>query len=113
MPNLPATNLATNCYYFMFRYCYNLTGDITLPATTLQSDCYRAMFSGTKITSAVLPAENLVTRCNYFMFQNCQFLTSVSVSFSNWNEDLDSTYQWFSGSISSTGTFYKPSALAV
>lgn len=43
---LPATTLAQNCYYEMFRNCINLTTAPELPATTLVTNCYRYMFAG-------------------------------------------------------------------
>lgn len=110
-PALPALVMAESCYRFMFRICSNLTGNIILPAQTLATDCYRAMFSTTKITSAKLPATTLATRCYYYLFEHCQYLTSLEVNFSDWNASADSTYQWFSGAVSHSGTFTKPTAL--
>ena len=43
---LPATQLAENCYYEMFRGCTSLTTAPALPAETLVSSCYRSMFMG-------------------------------------------------------------------
>ena len=44
-PALPATTLASNCYFEMFFNCTSLTQAPALPATTLASNCYFDMFS--------------------------------------------------------------------
>ena len=41
---LPATNLATNCYYKMFSECTSLKNTPILPATKLKYYCYAYMF---------------------------------------------------------------------
>ena len=78
-PKLPATTLANSCYGSMFRYCRNLTSAPELPATTLANYCYQNMFSVcTKLTSAPeLPATTLANSCYYGMFSNCTSLTSA------------------------------------
>ena len=43
---LPATTLASNCYYHMFEGCTSLTTAPELPATTLANNCYNNMFYG-------------------------------------------------------------------
>jgi hypothetical protein len=78
---LPATTLATSCYYSMFQGCTGLTSlpANLLPATTLANDCYHSMFSGcSKLTSipyGFLPATTLVYRCYALMFNECSGLT--------------------------------------
>ena len=76
---LPATTLASNCYYSMFSSCTSLTSAPALPATTLASSCYYYMFYNcTSLTSApALPATTLVSSCYGSMFYNCTSLTSV------------------------------------
>ena len=79
-PALPATTLATKCYYYMFAYCYGLTSTPSLPATTLADHCYASMFSYCKNLITVperLPAVNLKTSCYSNMFFNCNSLTSA------------------------------------
>ena len=58
---LPATTLASSCYYSMFQNCTSLTSAPELPATTLATQCYTFMFSGcTSLTQAPeLPATTL------------------------------------------------------
>ena len=78
-PELPATTLATDCYYEMFYGCTSLTSAPTLPATTLANYCYYGMFSNcTSLTSAPkLPATTLANYCYQNMFVDCTNLTSA------------------------------------
>ena len=52
MPNLPAMQLAENCYQNMFKNCISLKSTI-LPATTLQANCYSNMFFGCSSLSSM------------------------------------------------------------
>ena len=83
-PELPADELASNCYYYMFRGCTKLTTAPVLPATTLASNCYNSMFFG----------------CSSLNYIKAMFTTTPSTSY---------TKNWVSG-VSSTGTFVKNSA---
>lgn len=76
-PLLPATDLASYCYYGMFWGCTALTSTPTLPATTLASHCYNHMFNGCKaLTSAsAISATTLANNCCYYMFGGCTALT--------------------------------------
>ena len=78
-PELPATTLASDCYYGMFQYCSSLTTAPELPATTLANGCYRAMFylCSSLTTAPELPATTLAEYCYYGMFQNCSSLTTA------------------------------------
>ena len=80
-PKLPATTLAVNCYYAMFYGCTGLTTAPKLPATTLDTFCYREMFYGcTSLTTAPeLPATTLVTLCYRDMFNGCSKLSKVTM----------------------------------
>ena len=80
-PELPATTLADNCYYYMFWHCTNLTSAPVLPATTLAEGCYSYMFSDcTNLTSAPeLPATTLAVHCYYSMFSGCTKLSTVTM----------------------------------
>ena len=56
-PDLPATQLANKCYYFMFHSCTSLTKAPELPAETLPYNCYVGMFYGcTDLTSVTMLA---------------------------------------------------------
>ena len=56
-PALPATTLATYCYYNMFGGCTSLIQAPALPATTLADVCYEDMFySCDKVTELHYPA---------------------------------------------------------
>ena len=109
-PELPATTLATFCYTSMFYGCTGLTSAPELPATTLKTNCYASMFRDcTGLTSAPeLPATTLAANCYYYMFRNCAKLSLIRVHFTAWGAQ---TSNWVT-SVSSAGTFYKPSALS-
>ena len=108
-PELPATTLATDCYKTMFEGCTGLTSAPELPATTLAGRCYHSMFYGcTGLTSAPeLPATTLVSNCYRYMFSGCTNLSLIQVHFTAWGTQ---TSGWVD-SVSSIGTFYKPTAL--
>lgn len=75
---LGETSLAESCYMMMFENCYSLTSIPTLPATTMASRCYYEMFKNTAITSApTLPATNLAPYCYKNMFESCTSITSA------------------------------------
>ena len=80
-PELPATTLASHCYYGMFAGCTGLTAVPELPATTLASHCYCGMFAGcTGLTAAPeLPATTLADNCYNCMFTWCTGLTTDPV----------------------------------
>ena len=76
---LPATKLASRCYYGMFYYCPSLTKAPELKAETLEDYCYRSMFSGcTLLTKAPdLKAKTLTRSCYNGMFSGCENLTKA------------------------------------
>lgn len=79
-PELPATTLATYCYYYMFYQCTSLITAPELPATSLASYCYGYMFQGcSKLTTAPseLPADILTPYCYQYMFHSCTALTTA------------------------------------
>ena len=78
-PDLPATTLAQQCYQGMFAGCKSLEGPVLLPAGTLAVGSYKNMFDG-------------ATKLNYVI---C-LATDISAS--------DCTYQWLK-SVSATGNF--------
>ena len=80
-PELPATTLDNSCYYEMFYGCTGLTTAPKLPATTLATFCYREMFYGcTSLTTAPeLPATTLAMGCYDKMFYDCSNLSKVTM----------------------------------
>ena len=78
-PDLPSMELASQCYYAMFKGCTGLTTAPKLPATTLANYCYRDMFNGcTGLTTAPeLPATTLAENCYQLMFNGCTGLTTA------------------------------------
>ena len=109
--DLEHTTLAAGCYMNMFYGCTGLTSAPELPATTLASNCYMNMFRGcTGLTSAPeLPATTLASNCYRSMFYGCTGISLIKAHFTAWGTQ---TGTWVSN-VSSTGTFYKPSALPV
>ena len=81
--DLAQTTLANYCYASMFQDCTGLTSAPELPATTLATACYRSMFN------------------------RCMQLSLIKAHFTTWGTQ---TNLWVVR-VSSTGTFYKPSAL--
>ena len=108
---------STSAYHkFVINGLVAASGDITslrrfdLEQTTLANRCYLSMFRGcTGLTSAPeLPATTLANNCYYYMFYGCTGLSLIKVHFTAWGTQ---TTNWVT-SVSSAGTFYKPSALS-
>ena len=80
-PELPAKELAEECYYSMFYGCTSLTDAPALKATTLAYECYCGMFEGcTSLTDAPeLKATTLADECYYSMFNGCTKLSTVTM----------------------------------
>lgn len=76
---LPATTLASLCYFNMFYGCTSLTTAPELPANTLTTGCYEGMFQGCSslVTAPELSATTLANSCYGSMFMDC---TSLSVA---------------------------------
>ena len=80
-PELPATQLASYCYFKMFYGCSSLEKASDLPAETLAASCYVGMFSKCSSLEKApkLPATQLASDCYNLMFRNCTNLTSVTM----------------------------------
>ena len=80
-PELPAKELADNCYLGMFYRCTSLTSALELPATKLAWKCYNGMFeSCTSLESAPeLKATTLADECYERMFNGCTKLSTVTM----------------------------------
>ncbi len=78
-PELPAVNLAKQCYAYMFYGCTNLTTVPELPATVLAESCYADMFNLCKRleTAPALPAIEAKKSCYKNMFYDCKSLTTA------------------------------------
>lgn len=95
-PELPATQLASYCYFSMFNGCSSLEKAPDLPAETLAASCYEGMFSrcSSLVKAPELQATQLASYCYNQMFKDCTNLTSVTMlaskdyfissSFNNW-----------------------------
>jgi len=108
-PELPATTLASGCYQYMFYGCESLTTAPELPATTLANSCYGFMFEGCSslTTAPELPATTLATSCYSAMFQGCTRLNYIKAMFTT-TPSKTYTNNWVSG-VASAGTFVKNS----
>ena len=106
-PELPATTLASHCYNSMFYGCTGLTQAPSLPAITLESGCYNSMFRDcTSLTQAPsLPATVLASHCYYYMFYGCTSLAEVRIAATKESTATDALVYWLSG-VSATGDFY-------
>ena len=109
-PLLPATTLETRCYTNMFSGCTSLVDAPDLLTTTLASTCYKGMFSGctSLINAPVLPATTPVYACYSRMFEDCTSLKEIHCNLTSLGGN---TYNWLNN-VSSTGTFYKNSAVS-
>ena len=97
-PELPAKELAEECYYSMFYGCTILTSAPELKATKLANYCYSCMFYGcTSLTSAPeLKATTLADYCYFWMFRGCTKLSTVTMLApgDKISEATDCCYDW-------------------
>ena len=105
--SLPATTLASSCYQYMFSGCSSLTTAPELPATTLKSGCYGSMFynCGSLTTAPQLPATTLASYCYSQMFLYCSKLNYIKALFTT-TPSSSYTNNWVYG-VASSGTFVK------
>ena len=102
------TVLTQECFRNMFNGCTSLktVPQGYLPATTLATSCYYGMFYNTAITqSPVLPAETLVTSCYREMFRNCKSLNHITCLATDISASNCLT-NWVTN-VASSGTFVK------
>ena len=94
------------CFSNMFSYCTSLTtpSSTLLPALNLGTQCYWYMFEGCTAlqTAPDLPAPNTASQCYQGMFKNCSSLNYIKVLS---NSSFTMT-EWVSG-VASSGTFVK------
>lgn len=80
-PQLPATELKSNCYQQMFLMCRGLIAAPDLPATDLSdaSHCYHSMFSNCLSLehTPIISASVLSDYCFQEMFKKCEKLTEM------------------------------------
>lgn len=93
----------------LFSSCHNLVSaeDLMLPATALASSCYYAMFAGciSLTTAPELPATALASSCYSFMFSGCTSLNYIKCLATNISA-RNCTSNWVNG-VAATGTFIK------
>ena len=107
-PKLPATTLASYCYYRMFSDCTSLTTAPEIPATTSNSYCCGYMFLNcTSLTSAPLIAATALTNyCYQYMFSGCSSLNYIKCLASSGITNTGSLTNWVNG-VAPSGTFVK------
>ena len=101
-PSLPATELADNCYSFMFQNCTKLEQAPELPAVQLATNCYAYMFAGCSALeeSPVLAAKTLPSGCYVGMFGRCSSLKKVTMLATDGDRSTtrtNSLSQWLDG----------------
>lgn len=108
---LPATELTTACYQYMFYACQKLTKAPALPATKVNNQSYNSMFAYcTSLTTApVLPAPTPEFASYYRMFTGCSKLNSVTCLATDISADYCVMY-WLDD-VAETGTFTKASTV--
>lgn len=81
VPDLPATKLATRCYYGMFSGCTALTEVPDLLVKDLPEGCYQSMFSTCEalVNGPKVSAETIKQYSCYQMFAYCYNLSSVKL----------------------------------
>ena len=117
LTTVPTLSSIDTKYYSQFSYAYMFQGCTSLstvpkdllPAMDLERECYEGMFAYcSNLTAAPdLPASTLATKCYAEMFKGCSKLSSIDVSFTDWNENLNATTDWVSGVQTNGGTFTK------
>ena len=78
-PQIYGEVLAEQCYYQMFEYCYGLQYPVELPITTLAKHCYYGMYWGcTNIKyTPKLPAKTIPESAYSCMFYGCTGLKEI------------------------------------
>ena len=91
----------------MFKDCKSLTSAPELPATELADDCYFGMFSGcTSLTKAPeLPATDLPSRCYSNMFTGCSNLNYVKALYIRRKQHCLSQFDSWLVGVAPVGTF--------
>lgn len=113
----------------MFKDCVNLTEVSDLPAKELANNCYEGMFAGCKklVKGPIIEGKSLNEDCIKDMFYNCAKLNQIAVRFISWKGKnakpaannkaksktpvkRDYSSNWVSG-VSKEGTFICPASL--
>ena len=101
---LPATELASNCYHHMFTGCKSLKSIPELPANDLTNKCYHGMFMNCDgIDKATLSAQYLAPYAYSNMFLGSDNLSDVTVTY---KDDVNETnYKGWLNGVSVNGEF--------
>jgi 3-dehydroquinate dehydratase len=106
MPTLPSVNVINICYSQMFSGCTSLKYITSLPAINIKQGCYISMFYGctTLTTAPVLYAKTLANSCYAYMFRNCSNLNKVCIHADNISA-TQCLLNWLDG-VAANGDFY-------
>lgn len=95
-PNLlPALNLTTACYWYMFEDCSSLTASPILAASTSSSYCYRGMFkncSSLKTVTCLLTTNQTFTEWLSGVAENGTFYKDSNAAWSSGNNGIPSSW---------------------
>ena len=104
---LPTMTLTSYCYRAMFSLAQLLEEPPALPATTLATGCYWYMFENVGITTAPdLPATTLVNGCYGHMFTTCSNLEYIKCLATSGFSATDCLTDWVN-SVAASGIFVK------
>jgi len=113
-PSLPSTEIARNCYYYMFRECrYLVTAPEVLPATTIYQNSYYYMFEGNTslVKAPKILAESIVSYACNSMFRNDSSLNYIYTAMTQIS-GTNPIANWVNG-VAATGDFYCPAELTI
>ena len=113
-PNLPSTNIAEGCYYWMFRACTSLVkAPDVLPSTETYQYCYDYMFYGctSLVKAPIILATSIVNYSCRSMFGGDTLLDYIYTAMTEITA-TNSIANWVDG-VAATGDFYCPAELTI
>lgn len=113
-PNLPSTNIAEGCYYWMFRACTSLVkAPDVLPSTETYQYCYDYMFYGctSLVKAPIILATSIVNYSCRSMFGGDTLLDYIYTAMTEITA-TNSIANWVDG-VAATGDFYCPAELDI
>jgi len=102
--------MKNDCYRAMFSWCTTLVAPPALPATTLATECYWYMFEQCSIMKAPeLPATTMVAGCYGHMFEGCALLNTI-VCLATGGAGTNKCREGWVTNVAATGLFVKSSS---
>lgn len=114
---------SNNSFRSMFYQCTSLTSaaNITITASTATNYCFYQMFTGCTSLTTAIDLSSITTLGQHSlerMYRACSSLQSITVGFTEWGDESDSTssnyqatHEWTYGCNYASGVFTKPSTL--